>query len=164
MITRNPDLQLVDSPYDDKEWVAMPALNLDVSLLHATRGDARGVCEIASPDHYMDDWFARAANKTVVSVDELVPSDYFHNADVARRVYWERNLTSHIVHIPGGAHPSSSDPLYGYDMKHYKEYAAALAEGGYARWSEAYLGDSESSYQRNVGGLEAIQTLPLPVY
>ena len=164
VITRNPDLQLVDSPYDDKEWVAMPALNLDVSLLHATRGDARGVCEIASPDHYMDDWFARAANKTVVSVDELVPSDYFHNADVARRVYWERNLTSHIVHIPGGAHPSSSDPLYGYDMKHYKEYAAALAEGGYDRWSEAYLGDSESSYQRNVGGLEAIQTLPLPVY
>ena len=164
VITRNPDLQLVDSPYDDKEWVAMPALNLDVSLLHATRGDARGVCEIASPDHYMDDWFARAANKTVVSVDELVPSDYFHNADVARRVYWERNLTSHIVHIPGGAHPSSSDPLYGYDMKHYKEYAAALAEGGYARWSEAYLGDSESSYQRNVGGLEVIQTLPLPVY
>ncbi|MDC0507365.1 acyl CoA--acetate/3-ketoacid CoA transferase subunit alpha [Luminiphilus sp.] len=164
VITRNPDLQLVDSPYDDKEWVAMPALNLDVSLLHATRGDARGVCEIASPDHYMDDWFARAANKTVVSVDELVPSDYFHNADVARRVYWERNLTSHIVHIPGGAHPSSSDPLYGYDMKHYKEYAAALAEGGYDGWSEAYLGDSESSYQRNVGGLEVIQTLPLPVY
>lgn len=164
VITRNPDLQLVDSPYDDKEWVAMPALNLDVSLLHATRGDARGVCEIASPDHYMDDWFARAANKTVVSVDELVPSDYFHNADVARRVYWERNLTSHIVHIPGGAHPSSSDPLYGYDMKHYKEYAAALAEGGYDGWSEAYLGDSESSYQRNVGGLEGIQTLPLPVY
>ena len=142
----------------------MPALNLDVSWLHATRGDARGVCEIASPDHYMDDWFARAANKTVVSVDELVPSDYFHNADVARRVYWERNLTSHIVHIPGGAHPSSSDPLYGYDMKHYKEYAAALAEGGYDGWSEAYLGDSESSYQRNVGGLEGIQTLPLPVY
>lgn len=164
VITRNPDLQLVDSPYDDKEWVAMPALNLDVSLLHATRGDARGVCEIASPDHYMDDWFARAANKTVVSVDELVPSDYFHDADVARRVYWERNLTSHIVHIPGGAHPSSSDPLYGYDMKHYKEYAAALAEGGYDRWSEAYLGDSEPSYQSNVGGLEAIQTLPLPVY
>ena len=164
VITRNPDLQLVDSPYDDKEWVAMPALNLDVSLLHATRGDARGVCEIASPDHYMDDWFARASDTTIVSVDEMVSTDYFHDPDVARRVYWERNCTSKVVHMPGGAHPSSSDPLYGFDIKHYKEYGALIAEGGFDAWSEAFLGDSEADYQAAVGGLDTIQSLPLPVY
>ena len=42
-MTRNPDLKLVDSPYDDKAWVAMPALNLDVAFIHATRADERGV-------------------------------------------------------------------------------------------------------------------------
>ena len=47
IITRNPDIKLVDSPYDDKEWVAMPALNLDVSLIHVDRADARGVCQIS---------------------------------------------------------------------------------------------------------------------
>jgi glutaconate CoA-transferase subunit A len=164
VVMRNPDLKLVDSPYDDKEWVAMPALNLDVALIHATKADERGVCEIASPDHYMDDWFARASDTTIVSVDEMVSTDYFHDPDVARRVYWERNCTSKIVHMPGGAHPSSSDPLYGFDVKHYKEYGALIAEGGFDAWSAAFLGDSEADYQAAVGGLDSIQSLPLPVY
>jgi glutaconate CoA-transferase subunit A len=42
VVTRNPDLKLVESPFDDKEWVAMPALNLDVALIHATKADERG--------------------------------------------------------------------------------------------------------------------------
>ena len=164
VVTRNPDLKLVESPFDDKEWVAMPALNLDVALIHATKAAERGVCEIASPDHYMDDWFARASDTTIVSVDEMASTDYFHDPDVARRVYWERNCTSKIVHMPGGAHPSSSDPLYGFDIKHYKEYGALIAEGGFDAWSAAFLGDSEADYQAAVGGLDSIQSLPLPVY
>ena len=164
VVARNPDLKLVESPFDDKEWVAMPALNLDVALIHATKADERGLCEIASPDHYMDDWFARASDTTIVSVDEMVSTDYFYDPDVARRVYWERNCTSKIVHMPGGAHPSSSDPLYGFDIKHYKEYGALIAEGGFDAWSAAFLGDSEADYQAAVGGLDSIQSLPLPVY
>ncbi len=164
IVARNPDLKLVDSPYDDREWVAMPALKLDVAMLHATRADQRGVCEIASPDHYMDDMFARASAHTIVSVDEMVDSDYFHDASVARRVYWERNLTQAVVHIPGGAHPSSSDPLYGFDVGHYKQYSQMIGEGGYQQWRDAFLGADEQAYQSSVGGLEAIQQLPLPVY
>ena len=164
VVTRNPDLALVDSPYDDKEWVAMPALNLDAAIIHATRADERGVCEIASPDHYMDDWFARAAKTTIVSADEIVASEHFNDPDVARRVYWERNCTTTVVHMPGGAHPSSSDPLYGYDVKHYKEYGALIAEGGFDAWSSAFLGSSEADYQAAVGGPDAIHSLPLPVY
>ena len=164
VVARNPDLKLVDSPYDDREWVAMPALKLDVAMIHATRADQRGVCEIASPDHYMDDMFARASAHTIVSVDEMVDSDYFHDASVARRVYWERNLTQAVVHIPGGAHPSSSDPLYGFDVAHFKAYAQHVSEGGYNAWAETFLGADETAYQRSVGGLDAIQTLPLPVY
>ena len=158
------DLALIDSPYDEKEWVAMPALKPDVSLVHATRADVRGVCEIASPDHYMDDLFVRASGHSIVSVDEMVPSDYFYDAEVSRRVFWERNCTQAVVHEPGGAHPSSSDPLYGFDIKHFKQYGELLSDGGYSAWAEAFLGDDESSYQSAVGGLEAIQSLPLPVY
>ena len=36
----NPDIAIIDSPYDDKEWLAMPALNLDVSLLHVDRASS----------------------------------------------------------------------------------------------------------------------------
>ncbi len=165
VVTQNPDIALVDSPYDDKQWLAMPALNLDVSLIHVTRADRRGVCQIASPDHYMDDWFARAAKHTIVSCDELIDTEFFHQEDVARQVFWERAATHAVVHIPGGAHPSSSAPLYGFDVSHFKAYAASAKEQNFSAYCQQFgIDTSETDYQKMVGGLEAIQQLPLPVY
>lgn len=165
IITRCPDLKVIDSPYDDKAWVAMPALKLDVSLLHVDRADVRGVCQIRGPDHYMDDWFARAANTTIVSCDELVEPDYFHAADEARYVFWERSQTQSVVHLPGGAHPSSCAPLYGFDVAHFNEYVGSVKNGGFAAYADKYVtGKTEADYQAAVGGLEHIRGLPLPVY
>jgi len=164
VLRNNPDIAVIDSPYDHKEWVAMPALTPDVALIHATCADQRGVCQIASPDHYMDDWFARAAKHTIVSVDTMVSSEHFYDPAVARQVFWERNHTQAVVHMPGGAHPSSSDPIYGFDVEHYKDYGALIAEGGFDAWSHKYLGESEADYQAAVGGLASIHQLALPAY
>ena len=165
VVVVNDDLKVIDSPYDDKQWVAMPALKLDASLIHVDRADRRGVCQIKGPDHYMDDWFARAADKTYVSCDELVDTQYFAQGDEARYVFWERSMTTGVVHLPGGAHPSSCNPLYGFDVPHFKEYNASAKEGGFAAYADKYInGVSEQEYQQLVGGLEAIQKLPLPVY
>jgi glutaconate CoA-transferase subunit A len=165
IVTRNPDLKVVDSPYDDKEWIAMPALKLDASLIHVDRADARGVCQIAGPDHYMDDWFARAADKTYVSCDELVDTGFFADPEQARMVFWERAATTGVVHIPGGAHPSSCNPQYGFDVAHFKAYTAfAREETGIQGYLDQYLGASEEAYQEKVGGLDAIRALELPTY
>lgn len=160
----NPDIKIIDSPYDNKEWVAMPALKLDAALIHVDRADTRGVCQIKGPDIYMDDWFARAASKTYVTCDELVDTSYFHQGDEARYVHWERSMTTGVVHLPGGAHPTSCNPLYGYDTNHFKEYNASPKEGGYQAYFDKYIAGSEEEYQQKVGGLAAIKALPLPVY
>ncbi|GAB3103789.1 CoA transferase subunit A [Aestuariicella hydrocarbonica] len=165
VIKLNPELKVIDSPYDDKEWVAMPALKLDVALIHADRADARGVCQIKGPDMYMDDWFARAAVNTIVSCDELVDAEYFADGDEARYVYWERSQTSSVVHIPGGAHPTSCSPLYGFDIPHFKAYAASAKDGGFDSYCKEFIdGKSEADYQAAVGGLDAIRAIALPVY
>lgn len=165
VVRNNPDIALVDSPYDDKEWVAMPALNLDVALLHVDRADQRGVCQVRGPDLYMDDMYARAAKTTIVSCDELVDTAYFHAEDEARYVFWERSATAAVVPIAGGAHPSSCSPLYGFDVAHFKEYAGFAGEGGFEAYFDKYIGGkSEQDYQQAVGGLEAIKKIPLPVY
>ena len=165
VIKVNKELKVIDSPYDDKEWVAMPALKLDASLLHVDRADVRGVCQIKGSDHYMDDWFARAADNTYVSCDELVETDYFARGEEARYVFWERSMTTGVVHLPGGAHPSSCAPLYGFDVPHFKEYNASAKGGGFAAYAGKYIdGVSEAQYQALVGGLEAIRKLPIPVY
>lgn len=164
IISKNPDIKVIDSPYDDKEWVAMPALKLDVSLIHVDRADARGVCQIGGPDHYLDDWFARAADNTIVSCDELVETSFFHDPARAREVFWERAATSAVVHIPGGAHPTSCNPLYGFDVPHFKAYAGFAKEGGFQAYADKFLGASEEEYQQNVGGLDAIKAIELPTY
>ncbi len=162
----NPSIKLIQSPYaDGREWVAMPALPLDAALIHVDRADSRGVCQIKGPDHYMDDLFARASDKTFVSCDELVEADYFARQEEARFVFWERSETSGVVHIPGGAHPSSCAPLYGFDAKHFKAYNASIKEeGGWQAYFDQYIACSENQYQEKIGGLAAIKKLPLPVF
>ncbi len=165
-LARNPDIKTIVSPYaDGKEWVAMPALALDAALIHVERADARGLCQISGPDHYMDDVMARAATQTFVSCDELVDTAYFADTARAREVFWERAETTGVVHIPGGAHPSSCNPLYGFDVAHFKAYqASSTEEGGWQKYMETFVGPSEAHYQQQVGGLAAIRALPLPTY
>jgi glutaconate CoA-transferase subunit A len=165
-LARNPQIKTIVSPYaDGREWLAMPALELDAALLHVERADARGVCQVSGPDHYMDDLFARAAHETFVSCDEVVESAFFADPARAREVFWERSETTGVVHIPGGAHPSSCNPLYGFDVAHFKAYAAsAAADDGWRGYMDSYVGASEAHYQQQVGGLEAIRALPLPTY
>jgi len=58
----NPQLRTVRSPYADEELVAMPALPLDVSFIHANRGDLRGNGQYLGADWYFDDLFCMAAS------------------------------------------------------------------------------------------------------
>jgi glutaconate CoA-transferase subunit A len=165
VLKRNPSIALTASPYDGKEWVAMPALPLDVALLHVDRADTRGVCQIKGPDMYMDDLFARASRNTFVSCDELVDSSYFAQGDEARYVFWERSETTGVVHMPCGAHPSSCAPLYGFDVQHFKEYVASAKEAdGWQKYAERYVHCGEEQYLERVGGVDAVRKLPLPVF
>lgn len=161
------ELKTIESPYDDgKEWLAMPALDLDVALVHVDRADQRGICQIKGPDHYMDDLFMRAAKYSIVSCDELVDTEYFHrNAEESRYVFWERSETDAIVHAPFGAHPSSCNPLYGIDADHFKTYAAsAKEESGWQHYYDEFIVGGEEQYLEKVGGESAVRALPLPIY
>lgn len=126
----------------------MPALPLDVALLHVDRASARGVCQIKGPDHYMDDLFAPGPPGRCSSA-ATNPSMTGSSTTPGRRatctVFWERAVTTGVVHLPCGAHPSSCAPLYGFDVKHFKEYAASAREsGGWAAYFERYVACGEA--------------------
>ena len=75
VLKHSPELKLVTSPYSDAErLLAMPALNLDVALLHVNKSDEKGNTQIIGPDPFFDDLFARAATKTFVSSEEVLCS------------------------------------------------------------------------------------------
>ncbi len=59
------------SPYaDGEEFVAMPALQLDVALIHMHRGDQGGTGQYLNVDPYFDDLMCMAAKRRFMSVEE----------------------------------------------------------------------------------------------
>ena len=159
-------LKTITSPYDDAETlIAMPALKLDAALLHVNRSDWRGNIQAFGPDTYYDDWFAKAATRCFVTAEDVVERmEDAHPGDAKANIV-PRCFISGVVEAPGGAHPSSMPPHYGWDSKFLKAYtAAASAEGGWAAWASENTGANEAEYMANVGGLAAVSALPLPVF
>lgn len=159
-------LKTVTSPYADGETlVAMPALKLDAALLHVNRSDWRGNIQAFGPDTYYDEWFAKAAARCFVTAEDVVDRMEDHYPDAAQSNIVPRAFVSGVVHAPGGAHPSSMPPLYGWDSKYLKAYTgAAAAEGGWAAWHAENTGATEADYMAKIGGVEAVASLPLPVF
>nr|WP_240954033.1 CoA-transferase [Solimonas marina] len=164
-----PQLRTVTSPYEDGEvLLAMPAIPLDVALLHVHKADRLGNTRLYAPDPFFDEQFARAAQRCYVSCEELVDRLDSDETD-AKCNPFERNLVSGVVAARGGAHPTSNVSThgdgYGWDAAHLKRYCAAADEdGGWAKYADEFLGGDEAAYQRAVGGRDAIVNLPRQVF
>ena len=124
----NPDLQTVVSPYDGQELLAMPALRLDVALLHANRADVRGDAQYLGPDWYFDDLFAMAADRTFVSCEQVVTPAEFASAGAPETIRISRMWTHGVVEAPFGAHFTHCVPDYPRDEVLQREYAASAKD------------------------------------
>lgn len=162
----NPDFKTVRSPYADGETLlAMPALKLDAALLHVDVADRLGNTQIHGPDPYFDELFARAAGRCYVSCEELSERLDRSHPQSAKANYFERSLVSAVVHAPYGAHPTSCAPRYGWDMDHFKRYAAGAGEEqGWQKYVDEFVAPGERAYLGKVGGAERVAELPLPVF
>ena len=161
----NPELKTIRSPYDDGEvLLAMPALKLDVALVHVNVADRLGNTLILGGDPYFDHLVARAADACYVSA-ERVEERLALAPEQARFNTFERYLVKGVVHAPGGAHPTTCAPDYGWDMSHFKRYVASAAEeGGWQAYMDEFVSPGEAAYQAANGGIERMGALPLPVF
>ena len=166
VLTYNPGFKTIRSPYDDGETLlAMPAIPLDLALIHVNRADRRGNTQTDGPDPYFDALFARAAERTIVSTEEIYDRLDHAHPDKAKSNLFERYLVSGVVHAPLGAHPTTAHDAYGWDMAHLKAYAGTAAqEGGGAQYMADYVAGGEAAYIEKVGGASAVASLPIPTF
>lgn len=166
VLTYNPSFRTIRSPYDDGETLlAMPAIPLDLALIHVNRADRRGNTQTDGPDPYFDALFARAAERTIVTTEEIYDRLDHAHPDKAKSNLFERYLVSGVVHAPLGAHPTTAHDAYGWDMAHLKVYAASAAlEGGWAQYMADYVAGGEAAYVEKVGGAKAVASLPIPTF
>ncbi|MEI8000514.1 MAG: CoA-transferase [Actinomycetes bacterium] len=148
----NAGLRTVRSPYSEAEYVAMPALKLDVALLHANRADARGNAQYLGPDWYFDDLFAMAADRTFVSCERIVEPGEFLAEGPESTIRISRMYTDGVVEAPHGAHFTHCVPDYPRDEKVQKEYAdSAKSPEAWAEFRAKYIDIPEADYRRVIG-------------
>ncbi len=144
----NPDMKTVTSPYGGEELVAMPALQLDVALLHANRADSRGDAQYLGPDWYFDDLFAMAADRTFVSCERVVEPGALVDEGPLESIRVSRIFTEGVVEAPLGAHFTHCVPDYDRDEALQREYAASAKEpDAWAAFRAKYIDIPEPDYR-----------------
>jgi glutaconate CoA-transferase, subunit A len=151
----NPELRCVTSPYGDgEELVAMPALTLDVAIVHMNRADPGGNAQYLGPDPYFDDLFCLAARRRLVSCERIVPTAELVAGGPVQSLLLNRAMVDAVVETPRGAHFTSCVPDYGRDEPFQRRYVkSATSEESWAQFREQFLDGDEAEYLAQVDAM-----------
>lgn len=118
--TLNPDLKVFEDPIRGEPLVAVPAIEPDFALLHASAADAYGNIQHVGSG-FGDRAMARAADRTIVSVEKVISNEELRRRPELTSI----PLVTGVVRAPFGAHPFSSVGHYLEDVPFLEEYVAA---------------------------------------
>ena len=151
VLLMNPQLRTVASPYDDDVYVAVPAVRPDVSLIHLNRSDELGNGQFLGPDPYFDDLFAMASEKTLLSVEKVVPTAELTATERSTTLLVSRMFVHGVLEAPNGAHFTSCEPDYRRDEAFQRHYAqSAQDEQSWQQFRDTFLTGDETSYHEAV--------------
>lgn len=114
-------LATINSPFSDGEdkVVLVPAINVDVALIHAQYVGEKGTVRIEGLK-FTDVEIAKCADKLIVTCEEIVPESYLRrNPDINCLPFF---LVDAIVLAPHGSHPTGCFNFYDYDAQHLNMY------------------------------------------
>lgn len=161
VLVNNPWITTVTSPYDEghghEELVAVPALRLDVALVHLNRADAHGNATYLGPDPYFDDLFCMAADRAFVSCEQVVDTAGLTYEMPVQRLLLNRMMVSGVVETPHGAHFTTCTPDYERDEPFQRAYAAAAGgtDEDWQAFHDRFLAGDEAAYQAAVEAFRA---------
>jgi glutaconate CoA-transferase, subunit A len=112
----NPEIKSVTCPYTGERLATVPALNPDVTIIHAQRADAAGNTQIWGLVGVQKE-AAFASQRVIVVVEELVDTAVIR-ADPNRTLI-PGVIVSAVVVEPWGAHPSYAQGFYDRDNDFY---------------------------------------------
>ena len=122
---RLPDQKLcvVDNPFGQwaqaSKLVLVPAINPDVTIVHAQCADRTGTVRIHGLT-FADVEQARAARRVIVTCEELVDDDRLRDNPGANQLPFF--CVDAVVHLPLGAYPTACYGYYDYDPSYLNAY------------------------------------------
>jgi glutaconate CoA-transferase subunit A len=117
--------------------VLVPAINPDVTLIHAQQADRQGTVRINGLT-YTDVEQAKAAKYLIVSCEELVETEVIReNPDQNQIPFF---MVDAIVVAPYGAHPTACYGYYDYDPFHFNLYREMASDDeNFQRYLDEYV-------------------------
>jgi acyl CoA:acetate/3-ketoacid CoA transferase alpha subunit len=125
--------KVIECPFSGEPVALLPALALDVAMIHVHRADKYGNCQVDGILGFGPE-MARAAKRLIISAEEIVDEDVIR----ARpdRTTFPYYLVDAVVHAPYGSHPGEMGGMYERDEEHIKEYVEGSKDVAYV---EGYL-------------------------
>jgi glutaconate CoA-transferase subunit A len=138
----------VTCPFTGEELMAVPALNPDVSIIHAQQADVRGNVAIWGISGIQKE-AVLSAKKVIVTVEEVVEEMEPHPFQIVLPSV----AIDAIAVEPMGAHPSYADGYYDRDNAFYEAWDPVSRDReGFRAWMERHVLGTENfgEYLRSV--------------
>jgi len=125
--------KVVECPFTGQPICLIPALILDVGMIHVHRADMYGNAQIDGISGFAAE-MARASKRLIISAEEIVPCEEIRrHPDRSIIPYY---LVDAVVYAPFGSHPGEMCYTYVRDEPHIKEWVEASKD---PQTTQAYL-------------------------
>ncbi|MFQ5828514.1 MAG: CoA transferase subunit A [Candidatus Methylomirabilia bacterium] len=126
----------IEDPFTGEKLIAVRAIEPHVAIIHAQKGDQYGNVRIEGPV-YEDVIKAKAAQRVVVTVEEMVPTEEFRRHPELTTL--PHFLVDAVVEAPSGASPTSCFNYYDADYDHVREYIRYAQEDRFIEYLDRYV-------------------------
>ncbi len=138
LVDVNPRIRSVECPFTGERLAAVPAINPDVTILHAQRADREGNVALHGIVGAQRE-AALAATSLVVTVEEIVES--FPPA--MNSIVMPHWVVSAVAHCPGGAYPAYAQGFYARDNAFYQRWDGIARERDeFQAWMQQHVLES----------------------
>jgi hypothetical protein len=150
--------KVVECPFTGDPICLLPALILDVGLIHVHRADKYGNAQIDGITGFAFE-MARASKRLIISAEEIIDTEVIRaKPDRTIIPYF---LVDAVVHAPFGSHPGECCYVYERDEPQIKEWAelSKTEEGAQAYLDKYIRGVSNHQEYLEMIGSERLQQL-----
>jgi glutaconate CoA-transferase subunit A len=135
LATYTDSIRSIECPFTGERLTAVPAINPDVSIVHAQRADRDGNIQIWGLAGVQKE-AVLAAKHSIVTVEEIVDA----LEPVPDSVVLPTWAVGAVCHVPGGAHPSYAMGYSSRDNVFYREWDAISKDReSFTRWIDTYI-------------------------
>lgn len=135
LVAANPRIRSVECPFTGERLAAVPAINPDVTVLHAQRADRKGNVGLVGIVGAQRE-AALAARALIVTVEEIVDE----LPPAMNSIVLPHWIVSAVVLCPGGAYPAYAQGYYGRDNAFYQRWdGIARARDSFSDWMDKHV-------------------------